>query len=80
MFILRRFAGEIRGQIILPRGKCVADVNCDGNANITDLLSVVAQWGPCSPPPAPCPGDTNYDGTVNITDLLNVVAGWGKCP
>jgi hypothetical protein len=72
--------GEIRGQIIVPRGKCLADVDCNGSANIDDLLDVINAWGPCMPNPMPCPSDTDYNGMINIDDLLNVINGWGKCP
>lgn len=70
--------GEIRGQVVVPLGKCIADTNCDGNVNVVDLLNVINGWGAC--PPGPCPADTDYSGNVNVGDLLNVINGWGKCP
>ena len=50
-----------------------ADVDGDGTVGITDLLAVLAAWGPCSPP---CPADVDGDGGVGITDLLAVLAAW----
>lgn len=73
-------AGEIRGQIIVPRGKCAGDADCNGLTDIDDLVIVITTWGPCLPAPAPCPGDLNFDGTVNIDDLVMVITSWGKCP
>jgi len=72
--------GEIRGQIVVPLGKCIADTNCDGSVNVTDLLAIIAAWGPCPPAPALCPADINNSGDVNVADLLAVITGWGKCP
>ena len=49
----------------------------DGQVNVTDLLALLAAWGPCA---APCPPDINTDGNVNVTDLLTLLAAWGACP
>ena len=56
---------------------CPADTNCSGDVNVTDLLLLLGNWGPC---PNPCPPDTNGDGNVNVTDLLALLAAWGACP
>lgn len=56
---------------------CPADFNSDQSVNVTDLLGLLAAWGPC---PAPCSEDINDDGSVNVTDLLSLLAGWGACP
>ena len=72
--------GEIRGQIVVPIGKCLGDTDCDGNVAVGDLLAVIASWGPCPPAPSVCPADINYSGDVNVADLLGVINGWGKCP
>jgi hypothetical protein len=48
----------------------------DGFTNISDLLAVIAGWGPCDQ----CNADVNNDDVVNITDLLLVIASWGACP
>jgi hypothetical protein len=53
---------------------CPADVNGNGNVDISDLLAVIAAWGTNN-----AAADINDDGTVNITDLLAVIAAWGKC-
>ena len=56
---------------------CPADITDDGLINVTDLLALLAAWGPCS---APCPPDINNDGNVNVTDLLALLGAWGLCP
>ncbi|MCI0629638.1 MAG: hypothetical protein L0Y44_03170 [Phycisphaerales bacterium] len=55
------------------------DINGDYTVNVTDLLAVIAAWGPCPAPPAACPADVAIpaDGVVNIADLLFVVSNWG---
>lgn len=55
------------------------DVNGDGIVNVSDLLAVVSNWGPCANP-GNCPPDLappGGDGIVNIQDLLMVIANWG---
>lgn len=43
---------------------CVGDINNDGNVDVTDLLTVIAEWN------AP------YD----VNDILAVIKHWGPCP
>ena len=61
---------------------CECDADCaggppDGNVNVTDLLSLLANWGGsptfCDITP---PGG---DGSVDVTDLLALLAAWGAC-
>ena len=49
------------------------DVNGDGVINVSDILLIISEWGPCSA----CPADVNQDGSVNVTDLLLAIANWG---
>ena len=53
----------------------------DGNAvvGVSDLLSLLASWGPC-PPKADCPADFDGNGSVGASDLLALLANWGPCP
>jgi len=60
-------------------GACVGDLNGDGVVNVSDLLLLLAAWGPCDPAKA-CPSDLNDDGAVNVSDLLLLLANWGDCP
>ena len=52
-------------------------ISGDRVVNITDLLDMLSNWGPCI---GPCPQDTNSDGVVNIVDLLDMLSNWGVCP
>jgi hypothetical protein len=52
------------------------DLDGDGEVAFTDLLILLAAWGPCDDPPAPCPPDLDDDGFVGFADLLVVLAGW----
>jgi hypothetical protein len=49
------------------------DVNGDGVIDVSDLVEVVLNWGPC---PGGCAADVNGDGVVNVADLVIVVLNW----
>ncbi len=55
---------------------CPADLDGSGDVGITDLLTLLAAWGPCS---GECPADLGGDGMVGITDFLALLAAWGPC-
>ncbi|NNM27640.1 MAG: hypothetical protein HKO59_16960, partial [Phycisphaerales bacterium] len=55
---------------------CDTDLDGDATVGFTDLLLVLATWGPCPG----CPADIDGDGLVGFTDLLAVLADWGPCP
>ena len=55
---------------------CPADIDGSFAVGFTDLLAVLADWGPCPG----CPTDVDADGTVGFSDLLTVLASWGACP
>jgi hypothetical protein len=76
LVVLRNGAGALMGDAMLhiPRAVCPADcANGDGDVNVTDLLSLLSDWGG----PGLC--DINDDGTINVTDLLDLLSGWGEC-
>ncbi len=53
------------------------DLDGDGVVGIVDLLTLLANWGPCPDPcPPACAGDVDTDCTVGITDLLILLANW----
>ncbi len=56
---------------------CPWDLDHDGNVGISDLLILLAAWGPV---PTPDPPDFDGDGSVTITDFLELLAHWGACP
>jgi len=52
---------------------CVlADLNCDGVVDGSDLAIVLGSWGPCTG----CIADMNHDGVVDGSDLTIVLGGW----
>ncbi len=58
------------------------DLNGNGTVDVTDLLSLLGQWGDCSADPCPpsgglCIADLNEDDTVNVVDLLIILGNWG---
>ena len=64
------------GADIVRMGK-LGDITGDGVVDVLDLLELLAQWGPCPPPPDDCPADLNGDGIVDVLDLLILLANWG---
>jgi hypothetical protein len=64
-------------QVINP---CYEDVDGNSIVNVSDLLSLIGNWGVCPDCVEEIPGDVNFDGIVDVTDLLAVVGAWGPCP
>ncbi len=52
------------------------DLNCDGVVGVSDLLILLASWGPCADC-GDCPADLDGDCTVGVSDLLILLANWG---
>ncbi len=55
---------------------CPWDYNRNGTVDVTDLLALLAVWGPTTGHPM----DFDEDGLVGVTDLLAMLAHWGACP
>ena len=47
-------------------------------ATLTDLLVLLATWGPCTPV-GDCFGDIDLGGIVAVPDLLRPLVAWGAC-
>jgi len=54
---------------------CPADIDGDGDIDVTDFLALLAAWGPNPGHPA----DLNGDGVVDVVDFLELLSGWGAC-
>ncbi|MHC5114597.1 MAG: hypothetical protein ACYTGP_09240 [Planctomycetota bacterium] len=52
---------------------CTAELTGDGMVNVSDLLELIVQWGPCS---GACPADLDGDGQVAFPDLVNLLTVW----
>ncbi len=55
---------------------CPWDLDDNGSVGVSDLLALLADWGPCKG----CPADFDGNGTVGASDLLALLANWGLCP
>jgi hypothetical protein len=62
--------------IELSGASCPGDLNGDDTVNVSDLLALIASWGPCTG----CSADLDGNGTVDVADLLQLLALWGECP
>ena len=62
-------------EVVAP-GKCSWDLDDNGSIGVSDLLSLLASWGPCKG----CPADFDGNGAVGVSDLLALLANWGPCP
>ncbi len=58
---------------------CAWDLDDNAVVGVSDLLLLLASWGPC-PPKADCPADFDANGSVGVSDLLALLANWGPCP
>ncbi len=67
-------AMKIEGTPVKPA--CPWDLDDNGSVGVSDLLSLLANWGPCKG----CPADFDGGGTVGVSDLLVLLANWGPCP
>ncbi|MEE9129090.1 MAG: FG-GAP repeat protein [Phycisphaerales bacterium] len=55
---------------------CIWDLDDSGDVGASDLLALLAAWGPCKG----CPADFDGNGTVGASDLLALLVNWGPCP
>jgi len=63
---------DINSDSIPDECQCLSDVNGDGYVNVTDLLTVIDQWGLTD-----SPADVTADGIVNVSDLLLIISSLG---
>jgi hypothetical protein len=66
------FAGDT-GSVAVPCSP--ADFDLSGDVNVTDLLELLSDWGPCPG----CATDLDGDRAVTVADLLGLLAEWGSC-
>ncbi|NNF42528.1 MAG: hypothetical protein HKN62_05690 [Phycisphaerales bacterium] len=63
------------GPVVLD---CRGDFDRDGSVGFSDLLQLLARWGPC-PRDHYCDEDLSFNGAVDFSDLLAVLSAWGEC-
>jgi len=54
---------------------CLGDLDESGDVGFTDLIAVLAAWGPCPG----CPEDLDMNDVVGLTDLIIILSNWGPC-
>ena len=69
------FSEDSNGDGVPDECQCPYDLDADGTVNVSDLLLVLGDWGPC----VFCPTDVDADGAVDINDLLAIIGSWGSC-
>lgn len=57
---------------------CAGDIDASGVVNVTDILDLIADFGPCNGIDS-CFSDLNNDGQVDVTDILILIGNWGGC-
>jgi len=66
-------------EIIEIFNPCYEDVDQNGVVDVSDLLTLIGNWGLCPECTEEIPGDLNYDSIVDVTDLLALIGAWGPC-
>ena len=56
---------------------CLGDTNSTESVDVSDLLLLLALWGPANTFSERV--DFNGDGMINVSDLLVMLANWGPC-
>ncbi len=62
--------------VLFLDGICLWDLDANGSVGVSDLLELLASWGPCKG----CPADFDGNSDVGVSDLLALLANWGPCP
>ena len=79
---IRQFDGNAGGTLVdmgayenQHNQLCPADLDDDCSVGASDLLSLLASWGPCPG----CAADLDCNLVVGASDLLSLLASWGLC-
>jgi hypothetical protein len=73
--------GTINANLVIEQvtNPCYEDVDGNGAVDVSDLLTLIGNWGNCPDCTEEILGDVNYDDVVDVTDLLRIVGAWGPC-
>ena len=58
--------------------ECPWDTDWDDTVGFSDVVKLLANWGPC-PDPQCCETDLDGDGATDFDDLVDVLANWHTC-
>ncbi len=61
---------------LVEANPCPWDLDGTETVGASDLLALLASWGPRKG----CPADFDRDNNVGASDLLALLANWGPCP
>ena len=61
----------------LPLGSCSNDIDGNGEIGVSDILSVIENWGVCGDGTFRPTGDVDGTCCVDVSDLLQLVSVWG---
>ncbi|MBC8522425.1 choice-of-anchor B family protein [PVC group bacterium] len=61
----------------LPLGSCATDVDGNGFVGVSDILSIIDNWGDCGDGTYRPIGDVDGSCCVDVSDLLEIVSVWG---
>lgn len=63
-----------RAIVLVPVELPIGDIDGDGAVTFTDLVALLAAWGPCEDA---CLADLDFNGAVDFGDLVALLANWG---
>ena len=66
---------DMNGELDDCTPDCLGDIDNSGAVDFTDLVGVIAAWGPCGG----CAADLNNSGAVDFADLVILLAAFGDC-
>ncbi len=70
-------SGDVVAFVLTPVEPPLGDLNGDCEVGVSDLLILLASWGPCDDCDD-CPADLNGNCVVGVADLLNLLANWSS--
>ena len=73
IYICDLFGSEVFKIVPVDPTISPADLDCSGEVGVSDLLLLLASWGPCDG----CLADLDGDHVVGVSELLFLLASWG---
>ncbi len=61
--------------VMIDLAGLLGDIDQDGFVGFSDLVALLASWGPCQGPDL-CPADLDCNGDIGFGDLLILLAAW----